>query len=106
MKLPDIDDKYKERLLIVMAGRELVARKHPDDDFWLVKTQSCNYCGECCMDHPPTPYGVDDEGKCNKLVKFGDKWECAAGASAPWNCLNDPEDIECCSIRYKKVKAE
>lgn len=97
LDIPDDGRAFKAYL-----GRELIA--FIEGDYLVVKTESCNYCGECCMDEPETVYGVDDEGKCNKLVRFGDVWECAAGTRVPWNCLDDPVDVPCCSIRYKKVR--
>jgi len=85
-------------------GRELIAFTR--DGYLYIKTESCNLCGECCMDEPNTAYGIDDEGKCNKLVRFGDTWECSAGNAAPFNCLGDPNegDYPNCSIKYSKVK--
>ena len=85
-------------------GRELIA--FIKDGYLYKKTESCSLCGECCMDNPGTVYGVDSEGKCNKLVQYGDTWECSAGSSAPFNCLSDPKegDYPICSIRYTKIK--
>ena len=105
MKLPEIDDSLKERRIRILAGVELVAQKNSGDDFWLVKTTSCDNCGECCMDFPPTPFGCDEEGKCNALVKYGNRWRCSKWADRPFRCLSDPIDVDCCSITYKKVKA-
>jgi len=87
-------------------GRELIAFIR--DGYLYRKTESCNLCGECCMDEPGTMYGVNDEGRCNMLVQYGDTWECAAGAEAPFHCLGDPllEDYPTCSIRYKKTKVK
>lgn len=96
------DDGRKIR---VLAGRELVAfTDETEPGILFVKIQSCNLCGECCMDEPSTIYGVDDEGKCNMLVKFGDTWECGAGVQVPYSCIDDPTRIECCSIKYNKVR--
>lgn len=106
MKLPEIDDKYKDRVIMIMAGVELVAFKYPHEDEWSVKTVSCNLCGECCMDEPNSPYGNDDEGKCNKLVQYGDTWECGALHERPWTCLGDPINNPFCCIEYKKIKTE
>jgi len=106
MKLPDIPDKYKERRIFIMAGTELAAFKHPNEDFWRIKETSCNLCGECCMDYPNSPYGNDDEGKCNKLVRYGDTWECGALDKRPWNCLGDPVNNPHCCITHRKEKAE
>ena len=105
MKLPDIDDKYAERELWVLAGQELVARKSPGDKHWRVKETGCNKCGECCMDSPHSRisiFGNDSEGKCNLLVKNGREWECGANQDKPYKCLGDPDFVECCSITYRK----
>ena len=95
-----IDIPEDGRKFRAYAGRELIA--FTEGDFLYVKTESCNYCGECCMHEPSTVYGNDAEGKCNMLSKNGDQWECTAGSEAPWRCLDDPIKIDCCSIRYKK----
>ena len=99
-----IDIPEDGRKFRAYAGRDLIA--FTEGDFLYVKTESCNYCGECCMDNPNTVYGDDDEGKCNKLVKFGDTWECSAATEVPWNCMNDPDLslYPTCSIKYRKRK--
>ena len=97
----NIPDRFNSRRFILLAGTELVAAKEPESSTWMVKKTSCNLCGDCCMHEPVTVYGVDDEGKCNALKKYGDTWECAAGVEKPFNCLADPRDIDCCSIRYE-----
>lgn len=104
MKLPDIEDKYNTANIRILAGNQLVASKHHTEDFWLVKETECNNCGECCMGFPPTPFGCDEEGKCNALVKSGNVWRCARWADKPFRCLSDPTDVECCSITYEKVR--
>ena len=119
--------EYPERHIKVLGGRQLIAEKKPDEDFIRgkrstndygrvfaekkphepfirVKTAHCNYCGECCLGSPGTKWGEDEEGRCNALVKFGDIWECSAGADVPYRCLDDPADIPECCIRYRKVK--
>lgn len=108
MRGPTIPKEFRDGKLMILSGRRLIAFKNPDEDFWYVKTEHCNYCGECCMDDPRTCYGVDDEKKCNMLEKHGGgTWECGARDRVPYNCLDDPklEDYPNCSIRYKKVKA-
>ena len=101
----EIDDRFGESRLLILAGVELVASKNPWDSFWKVKTVSCNRCGECCMGNPSTIYGDDEEGNCKALIKQSDgTWECGAGQNRPWRCLDDPRDIPCCSIRHKVVK--
>ena len=99
----EIDDKYAERKILILAGVELVAFKNPGDNFIYVKTTSCNKCGECCMDEPITHFGNDDEGKCNMLVQNGPEWECGAGDKRPWCCLDDPKGYPTCSIKHKIV---
>ncbi|MHC4757468.1 MAG: hypothetical protein ACYTE8_02320 [Planctomycetota bacterium] len=100
IKLPDWVDPKKTLMLI--SGKELVWLKTPKIE--QLKKERCNQCGECCMDFPPVVFGCDDEGKCNKLEKQGDKWVCVAGSDTPKRCLADPEDKEelGCSIRYYK----
>ena len=103
MKLT-IDIPEDGRQFQAFAGRELIA--FTKGGYLYLKTQSCNYCGECCHDFPGTIYGNDSEGRCNKLVQYGDTWEYSAGNSAPFNCLGDPieGDYPNCSIKYKKIK--
>jgi len=88
--------------LMILCGQELVAFRTPEGD-WKVKQIRCDQCGECCLDTPDghTPFGSDDEGKCNALEKEGDKWLCTAGARRPFRCLPDPKEglYDCC-IRY------
>jgi len=105
----EIPDSFADQRLTFLAGsKELIATKVPWEDFWLVKTTRCNYCGECCMDigenwlWPP-----DDEGKCIKLVKNGDKWECSAGHDTPVRCIPDPlkTNSPTCCITYEEQKA-
>jgi hypothetical protein len=89
--------------LILLADQELVAFKTPNEEL-KVKKERCVQCGECCLDTPDghTPFGSDDEDKCNALKKEGDKWLCTAGAKKPFRCLPDPNQITypSCSIRY------
>lgn len=99
----DIPEWAAERRLIVLAGIELVAFKEPWGP-WKIKRVRCDQCGQCCMTFKPnsrqTPYGVDDEGKCNELKKNGDKWECGAGIMKPYACLMDPiDEPECCIVK-------
>lgn len=105
----EIPDWVTERRLLILAGTELVAKKEPWDDFWEVKNDRCNLCGACCMTFKPnsnqTPYGVDEEGKCKALVKYGDTWECSAGTKRPYECLFDPKDEPDCCITTERVKA-
>lgn len=96
-----------ERRLILLAGVELVAEKHPESG-WKIKTERCNLCGQCCMTLKPnsptqTPYGVDDEGKCKGLVLDHGLWYCKAGSLRPYACLRDPIDEPGCSIVKKEL---
>ncbi|MCK5602101.1 hypothetical protein KAR91_09535 [Candidatus Pacearchaeota archaeon] len=93
----------ENQTLMLLSGQELVAFKEPGQE-WRVKKDRCVQCGECCLDTPDghTPFGSDDEDKCNALEKVGDKWLCTAGAKKPFRCLPDPNQKEYtgCSIRY------
>lgn len=103
----EVPDWVVNRRILILAGGECVAQKMPDDDHWNVKVDRCNHCGECCLDSPPTPYGLDDEGKCVKLVLERGVWECTAGLDKPLRCVLDPNLIEYgpCNITHRKVKA-
>lgn len=107
----EIPDWAAEARITILAGIECVAVKDSFNDFWLVKDARCNRCGECCLDNPNTPFGVDDEGKCVKLYKDEDRGEywCMAKSQRPYNCCLDPteqemKNLDCC-ITYKRVKA-
>jgi hypothetical protein len=95
----------KDNTLIILADTELLGFKTPRKE-WKFKQERCNQCGECCLDVPPnhTPYGADEEGKCNALVKEGEKRICTTGFMKPFACLADPLNIDeiGCSIRYYK----
>jgi len=102
----DIPDVFAEGILRIISGGELVAKKHPDHDYWIVKENRCNNCGECCLNVDFTCFGADEEGKCNALEKRGDKWFCSKFIDRPFRCIDDPvdpEDLKCCSITHKKV---
>jgi hypothetical protein len=93
----------KDSTLMLLADQELVAFKVPGGSL-KIKKDRCNQCGECCLDTPDghTPFGSDDEDKCNALVKDGDRWLCTAGPRKPFRCLPDPNPkiYPGCSIRY------
>jgi hypothetical protein len=93
--------KAKTNTMMILVGNELVAFKDPKKE-WKIKEIRCVQCGECCLDTPDghTPFGSDDENKCNALEKVGDKWLCRAGPVKPFRCLPDPSDDYNCSIRY------
>lgn len=103
IELPDWVSKHET--LTLLSGQELVAFKTPREK-WKIKTIRCDKCGICCFDMPPdhTPFGIDDEGKCKKLIKQENgEWHCTAKHMKPFSCLSDPGNIEDlgCSIRYK-----
>ena len=104
-----IPDEYKNRRFWLVADQELVASKEPVDDFWEVKDIRCNFCGSCCMDVPPNhlPYGTDDEGKCNMLIKQSTgEWKCDTGHAKPWSCLGTPnkDNAPDCCVTFKRQK--
>jgi hypothetical protein len=109
VKIPYLEGERRERRLLILAGTELVAQKEPWNDYWEIKEEGCSMCGQCCMtfapNSQPTPFGADDEGKCNALTKEGDIWVCSAGTKRPYDCLFDPlkENTPECSIVRKKV---
>lgn len=103
LRLPDWISK--DQTLMLLSGQELVAYKEPKGE-WKVKKERCNHCGECCFDIPDshTPFGSDEEGKCNMLEEENGKWLCRAGWKKPFCCLSDPTENDInelgCSIRY------
>ena len=94
---------YEDAEFKLLRNQELVAFKFPKDE-WKVKRDRCVQCGECCLDVPEghTPFGTNGEGKCNMLVKEGDKLVCKAGYNKPFACLGDPSinNAPGCNIRY------
>jgi len=88
--------------VMLLSGLELVAYKHPKED-WKIKKVRCNQCGQCCHDTPVghTPFGSKDD-VCNMLEFESGKFHCRAGFKRPYKCLPDPIPgiySECC-IRY------
>ena len=104
LEIPDWADSTR---VLIIAGTECVAQKLPHENFWMVKTTRCNRCGECCLDGPPTPYGLDDESKCLKLKLIDGQWTCMAGMGKSLRCVLDPNLVgyQPCCIEHKKVKA-
>lgn len=100
--MQNLPDWAKERRIMILAGTELLAVKLPWSN-WKVKKIRCDNCGHCCMTYPSTPWGVDNEGKCLKLEKQGDKWICTAGIQKPYNCLQDPNSESECCIEYEEI---
>ena len=94
--------KAKTNTMMILVGNELIAFKEPKKE-WKFKKERCVQCGECChgLEGGETPFGSDDETKCNALKKDGNRWICTAGPSKPYRCLTDPQDPDLnCSIRY------
>ena len=104
----EIPDWATTARLLIVAGNECVAKKLPHQNFWMVKERRCNQCGECCLDSPTSPFGVDDEGKCVKLKFEDNKWTCNIGSDKPIKCVLDPNllGFESCNITHKKVMIE
>lgn len=101
--IEELPEWAKTREITVLAGNELLVHRLPGAPI-KIKSVRCNLCGSCCMDYPNSLFGVDDEGKCLKLKKFGDMWECTAGHFRPYNCLQDPlSDPDCC-IEYEVIE--
>jgi len=99
----ELPDWVENSTIMILSNQELAAFKQPGKN-WKVKKTRCTKCGECCLDIPKkhTPFGSDDEGKCNALKKNGDEWICTAGQRKPWVCLGDPlkENVPTCEIEY------
>ena len=102
----ELPDWVETQRISILAGKELVASKVPDSK-WKIKTERCNHCGECCLDAGDRrlPWGLDDEGKCNALIKEGNKWLCGAGLYMPYICLHDPskKNFPSCNIEHKEI---
>ena len=101
LELPDWLDPHGT--LMLLCNQELVAFKEPKKP-WKIKKGRCIQCGECCLETPKkhTPFGSDDELKCNALYKDGDRWLCGAGSKKPFKCLADPikANVPGCAITY------
>jgi len=97
------EDKARDHTIMVLIGQELAAFKDPGEK-WKIKKIRCVQCGECCLDTPDrhTPFGSDDEDKCNALKKDREKWICTVGPRKPFRCLPDPnpKSYPGCNIRY------
>ena len=90
----DLPDWVEDQEIKILAGMEMVAKKMPWDDFWVIKETRCNYCGDCCMDVPTGEgkwlYPVTKEGICSKLYEEDGKMLCGAKFDKPYRCLDDP----------------
>lgn len=75
--------------ILVLAGMEVLVDYVPGDPI-KIKTTRCNFCGDCCLDFPPTPFENDEEGRCVKLERTPQgEWKCTAGFDKPYKCLLD-----------------
>ena len=96
--LPDWAKKGEIR---ISSNRELVAFRSPEREL-KVKKVRCSNCGTCCLSVPENyfSFGTNGDGKCNKLIKDGDKWLCNAGKDIPFNCCG-PVNEEDCSVEWE-----
>jgi len=109
--IENLPDWGKDQRFTILLGMELYASYAPGGEIFVKKIR-CDFCGQCCMDLIPnhktmTPWGVDDEGKCNALRKNrSGNWICdppGGVALKPFSCMQDPlksNTPECC-IRYE-----
>lgn len=106
-----LPDWGKDQRFTILLGMELYASHTPFGEIF-VKEIRCEMCGQCCMDLIPnhktmTPWGVDDEGKCNALRKNRNgHWICdppGGKTLKPYACLQDPlkSNTPECIIRYE-----
>jgi MinD superfamily P-loop ATPase len=103
----DLPDWVDERNLRLTAGVELVAVKAHNHDYWRVKDERCNMCGDCCTGLKNHIYPTVN-GDCIHLKSPDGKGRrfCAIPLYRSRLCDNDPKQgkYERCSITYKKVK--
>ena len=100
LTLPDWCD---ERDIVILAGIELAAYKHPSESVFKVKETRCNYCGECCLGQKPEslPF-IDKEGNCIHLTQDGEKKICGIGVYRSYACcacdpiIGKEENTKCC----------
>jgi len=103
----DLPDWVDERNIRITAGVELVAYKKQNEDFWRVKVDRCNMCGDCCTGwRDGFIYPVKD-GVCIHLDdpdKEGRR-KCKIAINRPRLCDDDPRigNYERCSITYKRI---
>ena len=102
----DVWEQVRDKSFALVAGlRQTIAfNDGPWDDTWKVKKVRCNNCGECCLDVGENwTFPADDEGKCSKLIKEGDKWVCDAKYDTPIRCVPDPlkANAPLCCVEYE-----
>lgn len=98
------------RGLYLITRDEMVARRAPGSDEWLVKMSRCSQCGACCKEHPEVGayFPLDENGSCCHLKEDGkDRWVCSAGLGKVVACVvGEPEGAEWvrfkCTVGYRK----
>lgn len=103
----EIPDDYIKRNLYIFAGLEPVARKR--GDYWEVKINKCNRCGECCKkitDSNGHPFAGPD-GCIHLQQTAPDEHMCGLHIFRPHGCgIADGCQIgvEECTVKWQKVK--
>jgi len=99
LELPD----WAKGTITIHNDMELVAYQIPGKRMKVKKTR-CTNCGECCLNVPDGHFswGIDEEGKCDRLEKQGDKWVCTAGREKPFNCCTVVSE-ENCDIEWEEL---
>jgi len=86
----NLPDWAQDQEISLIAGLEMLVHRVPGNPIE-IKRVRCNFCGDCCLDYPHSPYGNDDEGKCNMLERNAHgQWKCQAKFDRPFRCLQDP----------------
>jgi len=103
----DLPDWVDERNIYVMAGVELVARKHKDAE-WEIKTGRCNMCGICCQrlgNGRGHPFPVIDSSCIHLKKEVGDnpRWLCGLGENRPFSCSICAPTDDFCTIEFEAV---
>ena len=91
--LPDWEDAEHRRFTVLLS-REAWIEYNPAIKTLKIKIKHCKNCGECCSSLGPnsmdTPFGVDDEGKCNARNE-----RCGADYDMPYRCLVVADSNNC-----------
>jgi len=97
IELPD----WATGTITIHNNKELVAYQVPGQKM-KVKKVRCDQCGECCLSVPENyfSWGVDEEGRCSRVKKVGDKWVCTAGKEKPFSCCTVVTE-EHCTVEWK-----
>ena len=109
LELPDwVEELHKSgRHIYVFAGIQEIARKKGGKDYWEVKQDSCNQCGECCKRVGERwGFGVDENtGWCKHLIFEGNEYRCGFRIDRPFGCcISDHAEYDHCSINWKKIE--